>query len=201
MSDPASIVTYLDYGPSYAQTARQALLAWATSRLSEGGASEVTLLGEVGRPERLALVETWADPAQLQARDAPEVRLGLNVKAGLAAPPDERVGEPFSIGAAGVEGSGAVHVLIHIDVIPFNLAAVGEWLTAHADAARGSPGALRYDVWRQVGRPNHFTAIQAWTDEGAYARHIESEGARAFRENVMTVKGALYDERLYGRFA
>ena len=92
-----------------------------------------------------------------------------------------------------------MYVLVHVDVVPFNLDAVGEWLRAQADAARSAPGGLRYDVWRQVGRPNHFTVIQVWSDPAAYAHHVESAATRAFRANVLTVKGALYDERLYRR--
>jgi len=58
---------------------------------------------------------------------------------------------------------------------------------------------LRYDIWRQVGRPNHFTVVQAWSDHAAYASHIESASTRAFRDNLLTLKGALYDERQYRR--
>ena len=41
--------------------------------------------------------------------------------------------------------------------------------------------------------------IQAWADRDAYARHVEDAATRAFRDKVMSVKSALYDERLYHR--
>jgi len=111
--------------------------------------------------------------------------------------PDERIGEPFSIGVARPAGPQAVYVLIHVDVATFELNAVGVWLQAVSEGARSTPGALRYEVWRQIGRPNHFTVIQAWADRDAYTRHVEGAATRTFRDNVMSVKGALYDERLY----
>ena len=84
---------------------------------------------------------------------------------------------------------------------PFNLDAVGDRLKAEAETARSAQGVLRYDVWRQAGRPNHFTVVQAWSDHAAYASHIESASTRAFRDNLLPLKGALYDERLYRRLA
>jgi hypothetical protein len=41
--------------------------------------------------------------------------------------------------------------------------------------------------------------IQAWADRDTYARHVEDAATRAFRDKVMSVKSALYDERLYHR--
>jgi len=67
-----------------------------------------------------------------------------------------------------------------VDVLPFNLSAVGEWLKTQAEAARLESGALRYDVWRQADRPNHFTVIQVWADRTAYTHHVESAATQAF---------------------
>ena len=192
-----NLVTYLDFGPSFARAAIPGLQAWAAFVRSQDGSGEATLLCEINRAERFALVETWADPAQLDARLASGPRLEPAVAAGLAASPDERIGEPFSIEASRPTAPGSLHVLVHVDVTPFNLAAVGDWLKAEAEAARLAPGSQRYDIWRQLDRPNHFTVVQVWADQAAYARRVESSAARTFRDNLLTVKGALYDERRY----
>jgi len=192
-----NLVTYLDFAPSFAATAIPGLHEWAALVRSRDGGAEVTLLGEINRPERFALVENWAEPAGLDARLASGVCLEPAIAAGLSASPDERIGEPFSIGTSRPGGPGALHVLVHVDVVPFNLPAVGDWLKAEAEAARLAPGSLRYDIWRQANRPNHFTVVQAWADHAAYARRVESAATRALRDNLLTVKGALYDERLY----
>jgi quinol monooxygenase YgiN len=194
-----NLVTYLDLGPSFVAVAAQGLRSWMALAGSRDGAAEAMLLVEVGRPERIVLVETWTDADQPDGDVAGDARLDPATAAGLCVSPDERTGEPFSVGTARPSGPEALYVLIHVDVIPLNLDAVGSWLKAEAETARSAQGALRYDVWRQVGRPNHFTVIQAWADHAAYARHVESASTRAFRDNLLTVKGALYDERLYRR--
>ena len=199
MTEPANVVTYLDFAPSAAEAATPGLKEWAAHSHDQSGASEARLLREMRRPERFALVETWADPKALHVDQASGARGPLSTTAGLAAPPDERVGEPFSLGPAPLAEPGALHVLVHVDVIPFNLEVVGGWLTAQAEAARAASGALGYDVWRQAGRPNHFTVIQVWADDETYARHVAAPGTHAFRANLLSVKGALYDERLYRR--
>jgi len=197
MPNPVGLVTYLDFGPSFAGAAVDALRAWATLVRVDAGASEAALLREVGRPDRFALIETWADQAQLDAHRTANANLAPGAAAGLCAPPDERIGEPLSLSAARSAEPAALYVLVHVDVVPFNLEAVGDWLRTEAEAARVAPGALRYEVWRQVGRPNHFTVIEGWAGPEAYARHVEAETTRAFRAKLTTVKGALYDARLY----
>ncbi len=197
MTDPAHLVTYLEFGPSFAAAAAQALPAWATSVRSETGVDEVMLLAEINRPERFALVETWSDLTQLNARQASRAHPDLSAAQGQCAPADERIGEPFCIGTVGPGELGGLYALIHIDVVPFNLAAVGDWLTDQAEAARSA--ALRYDVWRQVDRPNHFTVVQVWADHLAYAHHVEGAATHTFRSRLLSLKGALYDERLYRR--
>jgi quinol monooxygenase YgiN len=201
MTESVGVVTYLDFGPSFAQTAPHGLRAWAARAGAQSGAGEAILLNEVNRPERFALVETWTDQDSLNAHQTSGARQALATAAGLPAPPDERVGEPFSIGSARPAGPEALYVLVHVDVIPFNLDAVGDWLKAQVEVAGSAPGTSQYDVWRQVGRPNHFTVIQAWADRDTYARHVEAAATQAFRANLMGIKGALYDERLYRRVA
>jgi len=197
MTESMGVVTYYDFGLSHAETPTQALRAWAARVRAETGVIETMLFGEIGRPERFALVETWADHETLKVHRASGAREEGSIATGMVAPPDERIGEPFTIETARPAGPQAVYVLIHVDVATFELGAVGDWLRAVSEAARSAPGASRYEVWRQVGRPNHFTVIQAWADRDAYARHIEDAATRAFRDKVMSVKGALYDERLY----
>jgi len=193
------LVTYLDFGPSFAATAIKKLPGWAALIRSEDGAAEATLLVEANRPERFALIETWSDPAKLNAYQASGGRLEPPTASGLSAPPDARIGQPFSVGTTRPAGPEALYILVHVDVAPFDLTAAGHWLRAQAEAARLAPGALRYEVWCQVDRPNHFTAIQAWIDHAAYTDHVESAATCAYRANLLSMRGALYDERHYRR--
>lgn len=203
---PRVAVDYMDFGPSVADEAGPALRDWVRRLRAEEGALDALLLREIGRPERFAVVETWRDEMALAAHQASGASIGNGAAAGLSAPPDERVGAAFNIApvrAAGPETpagplpAGALYVLIHVDTAPFNLDPVNAWLISQAKAGRAEPGALRYEVWRQIDRLNHFTVIQVWANRRAYDHHIESPTTRAFRANLLIFKGALYDERLY----
>jgi quinol monooxygenase YgiN len=199
MTEPTSIVTYLDFGPSFAETATQGLRSWATLIRSEDEAEEATLLSEIGRPERFALVATWTERTRLEAHQASGARPEPRTAEGLSAPPDARIGEAFSIGSARPASPDPLYVLVHVDVAPINLAAAADWLRAQAEFGQSARGASRFEVWRQADRPNHFTMIQVWSDQAAYAAHVESAATRAFRANLLSMRGALYDERLYRR--
>ena len=58
-------------------------------------------------------------------------------------------------------------------------------------------GNLQFDVWRQEGRPNHFTVIEALTNGGSFDVHEMQKETREFRMRLGPMLGALYDERLY----
>ena len=66
-----------------------------------------------------------------------------------------------------------------------------------AEASRGADGNLRFDVLTQANRANHMTVIESWSNAAAKEAHISSSAARAFRQNLMPMSGALYDEREY----
>jgi quinol monooxygenase YgiN len=59
------------------------------------------------------------------------------------------------------------------------------------------PGNLRYDVFAQKNRPNHFTVVEGWADRKALADHAAAAHTRTFRQQLLPMQGALYDERLY----
>jgi quinol monooxygenase YgiN len=66
-----------------------------------------------------------------------------------------------------------------------------------AEASRKEAGNLRFDVLQQDGRLNHLPLIEAWRDLPAQNAHAAAEHNRAFRAKLVTLQGALYDERLY----
>jgi quinol monooxygenase YgiN len=66
-----------------------------------------------------------------------------------------------------------------------------------ADESRKEAGVVRFEVLQQTNRPNHFSVIEIWKDQDAYNRHITAAHTRNFREKLMPMSGALYDERLY----
>jgi quinol monooxygenase YgiN len=52
-------------------------------------------------------------------------------------------------------------------------------------------------VFQQKSRPNHFTVVEAWGNRKALADHVTAAHTRAFRQQLLPMAGALYDERLY----
>ena len=56
--------------------------------------------------------------------------------------------------------SGAIYVITYVDVIP-NAAASGTTLLEHLwDASRKETGNIRFDVLREMARPNRFVVLE-----------------------------------------
>lgn len=58
-------------------------------------------------------------------------------------------------------------------------------------------GNIGYDVLQQGDHANHFTVVEEWTDMKAVDAHAMAPHTRAFREQLIPIKGALFDERFY----
>jgi quinol monooxygenase YgiN len=63
--------------------------------------------------------------------------------------------------------------------------------------SRREPGAVRFDLWQQANRLNHFTIVEIWKDQPALDAHGLTAGTREFREKIGRMLGALYDDRRY----
>jgi quinol monooxygenase YgiN len=63
--------------------------------------------------------------------------------------------------------------------------------------SRKETGSVRFDVFQQGNRPNHFSVVEIWKNQGAYDAHITAAPTKKFREELTPMSGALYDERLY----
>jgi quinol monooxygenase YgiN len=151
-------------------------------------------LQEISRPERFALL-------------MPEVAPGLPVeslKHLIAAPLDVRKHLNVSGLSADTRPEklptnvvAVIYTIVHLDVAPPASPRAQLELTHLAAAARSSLGNLRFDVWQQTDRPNHFALISAWRTRAQFDLFADGLAARQFRANVAPLLGALYDERLY----
>jgi len=63
--------------------------------------------------------------------------------------------------------------------------------------ARKEPGNLFYDVLVQNNRANHFTVAAGWRNRRDFEAHAITGPTRDFRQKLLPMQGALYDERLY----
>jgi quinol monooxygenase YgiN len=186
-------VTYFEIAPNAARKAAGLLRPFAEATRKEDGNAELTVLHEIGRPGRFALIEAWRDKAALDAHGAAMKALGDKLAPIFASPFDARTFLPMSIAppAAGADLGGAVYVLTHVDVFPAGKDDVAAMLKQLADDSRKDGGSQRFDAVIQDERPNHFHLIEAWSDRKAREAHALTDHTKAFRAKLVPYEGAL----------
>jgi quinol monooxygenase YgiN len=195
------VVTYFDALPSAAAQARERLSAYAAEARRANGNLQFLALQEIGRPYRFATLEAWRDAeahsVHSRSADAARTRSGLATL--LYSPPDERSQDALLVGERddGLDDAAdAVYVLTHVDVVPPRLEQAIDYLRTLAQASRNETGNLRFDVL-VTARRNHMTLVEAWRSAAAQEAHAGAPHAKAFRNDIAPLLGALYDERLY----
>jgi len=199
---PVYTATYIEVMPSAVDAATAVLKRYRDSSRQAGGNLTSEALGEIARPERFVVVEAWKDQAALQAhaQSAGTTQFERDLEPIQDAPMDERISHALYIGKpVDAHRAGAIYVVTHVDVIPPGTKGCMTALKAMSVDTPSDAGNLGYDVLQQVNRANHFTVVEEWTDRKAVNAHAMAEHTRAFREKLLPIAGALYDERLYIR--
>jgi quinol monooxygenase YgiN len=200
--DGIYIVSYVEIVPNALHYGSALLNHYRDVRREQSGNLRSTVLHEIGRPDRFAIMEVWRNKAAADNRDTSSSILQLRheLTAIQSAPPDERVENGIFVGPIQKESPAeAVYVLTHVDVTPeHNEDGLSLLQTMRADSAK-ERGNLRYDILRQQNRLNHFTVVEEWTSMMALETHAEAQHTRAFRQNLLPMQGALYDDRRYER--
>jgi quinol monooxygenase YgiN len=200
MSDGSCfIVTYLEVAPGAAGDTVTLLKQRERQSRASDGNSRAEAFRRSSPSNQFALVSTWRDqPAFEASRDAPAsheilARLGPHLITAV----DTRFHNALIGGADSDRGHGSVFVITHIDVPPPNKDACLALVQAQVAASRKDAGCVRFEVFQQADRPNHFSAVAAWTDRAAFDAHIVAGHTRDFRKKLTPLSGALYDERIY----
>ena len=194
------VVTYVDVMPSSVATGATLVKQYRDASRKEDGNVRVETLQEIGRPNRLAIVEVWKDKPARDAHvgAASTTRFRDKLKPIANAPSDERINSGLYVGTAqGQPSRDAVHVLTHVDVVPSSKDGCMELLKAMSADTPKDAGYVRYDVLQQAGRPNHFTVVETWAGAEGLDGHAMAPHTRTFREKLAPMAGALYDERFY----
>lgn len=193
------VVTYIEVLPSAVKEAATLLLQYRDASRKDGGNLRMEVALESARPNRLVMLAIWPDQKAFDAhkKSAPAAALREKLKAMQAAPFDERVHSGFSVATPTTARPAGVVVATHVDVPPPFKDTVEPMLRQLSEASRNESGNLRFEVGQQANRPNHFTVVELWSDQGAYEAHVASAHTRQFRDKLGTMLGALYDERLY----
>jgi quinol monooxygenase YgiN len=189
---------YIEAGPILARTAASALRTFRAEARNDPGIVNLELLQRIDRPNQFVLLGAWTDQNTFESHfeTLHAKKLGDKIGTMLAAPSDMRQHNPLSVAASRSEAS-ALYVVTHVDVVPPQKDAAMAELKTLAEESRKQTGNLRFDVWQQANRPNHFTVIEAWSNRGAFDLHQMQRPTKEFRGKLVTMTGALYDERLY----
>lgn len=188
--------TYVEVGPRMARSAAPVLRAYREAGGKEAVAFEV--LQRVDRPNQFVVLGAWADAKAYETHAGGDAAKDMNEKLSrmLAAPSDTRQHNALAV-APGRTSRGALFAVTHVDVIPPQKDNGVNAVKALAEESRKHAGNLRFDVWQQTNRPNHFTVVESWGSRGAFDVHGVQAQTVEFRTKLGTMTGALYDERLY----
>ncbi|HKF13225.1 MAG TPA: antibiotic biosynthesis monooxygenase [Xanthobacteraceae bacterium] len=195
------VVSYLDVAPAARGMATSLLRQLASASRKDEGNMRFDILQRAAPSNQFAIVAIWKDQkaydAHLAASHTKEFR--EKIKPQLISAIDDRVHTGMEIAAtpAGKNGRGAVVVVTHVDVPPPKKdECIAALKTLVADS-RKDPGSVRFDVFQQGNRPNHFSVVEIWKSQSAYEAHITAVSTKKFRDQLTPMSGALYDERLY----
>jgi quinol monooxygenase YgiN len=193
-------VTYIEVVPSAKDNVAALLKEWSAAARKDDGNQNLELLQGSLRPNQFVIVGAWKDQtsldANLGAAHTKSVREKLQPH--LVSPNDGRTHTGFAVGTAQTaRAPGAVYVVTHVDVPPPSRADCEVLLRQLAEASRKDEGNLRFDVYQQSNRPNHFTVVEMWKDENTRDAHVVAAHTKQFREKLGPMLGALYDDRFY----
>jgi quinol monooxygenase YgiN len=200
LGDTVYVATYVEVMPNAVAPASVLLRRYRDASRAEAGNLRFDVLAEIARPNRFVIVEAWSDKTALSAhtQSAGTVQFREQLAAIQDAPPDVRIDNALYVEQGTSEkAAAAVYVVTHIDVIPPGTEACLAALKAMSVDTPKDPGNLEYDVLQQADHANHFTVVEGWTDRAAADSHAMAAHTRAFREELIPIRGALYDERLY----
>jgi quinol monooxygenase YgiN len=208
-SDAVHLATYIEVLPAeaplphprVAQTqtpgAVQALERYRDASRKEAGNLRFDVLTESGRTKRFLILEDWRDSASFDAHGKADstAKFRQTMDAMASAPLDIR--NNSALFSEWSPETRAVYVVTHIDVTGDHKDdAVALLRSMHEDTVK-ERGNLRYDVFQQKNRPNHFTVVEAWNDWETQSKHEAASHTRAFRQKLLPMEGALYDQRIY----
>jgi quinol monooxygenase YgiN len=196
---PIHVATYVEVGTGSVKEGIALLKQYGDATRKEAGNMRTGIGQELGRANRFVVLEIWKDQAAFDAhgKSASTTAFRDKFKSIQNAPYDERLHSGMSVADSTANAKGAVYVVSHVDVPPPRKDEVIAALNPLAEQSRKGEGNLRFDVWQQTSRPNHFTVVEAWKDQQAYDARGSALPQRTFRDTLGPMLGALYDERIY----
>jgi quinol monooxygenase YgiN len=198
---PAHVVSYVEIVGTGTPEALNALRAYRDASMREPGATGIQIFREEGMPNRFVISEIWRDQAayDVHVKAMSMTDLAAKLRPVQSAPPHMIVHRGFSVGPAPTAAPPAntIYVFTHIDVPPPQLQTLTTHYGPYVQASRRERGVIRFDVWQNAQRSNHFTVVEAWGGATNFDAHKAALPTRTFRDRIHPLLGALYDERIY----
>ena len=191
------VVSYLE-----ATAASQGRVATMLKELAgasrKEGAVRFEALQRVPESNQFLLLEIWKDQRAFDMHNgaAHTKSFREQVIPLLIAPIDERLCVATMVAPLRVS-RGTVYVVTHIDVPGTSRDEALKLMKPFIDQTRGERGNVRFDLTHQENRTNHFTAIEAWSDQKSADAHELATHTQTFRREITPLLGALYDRRWY----
>jgi len=206
-ADAVYAVTYLDVGTTSVAQGIELIKKFRDASRREAANLEFTILQEMSRPNRFAIVEGWKDRAAFDAYDKSTAKAEFldALKPIRNSPPGRIVAQPFANAPARTIPAGALYMVEHIDFRggdPAIAIAAAPLVKALAESSQKEAAAIRYEIYRMPPpRINHYQVVAVWPDVKAFEAHeiaahtmqfrtAAAQGGPAWRVN-------LYDQRLY----
>jgi quinol monooxygenase YgiN len=195
------MVTYIDVTPATRAADATALRQLAAASRKEAGVVRYEAFQRSAPANQFVIIEIWKDQQSFDAHAASAAVKAFRqqIEPHLIAPIDERPYVGLAVGpkdGAAIPANGLV-AISHVDVIPPKKDDGIAALKTLADPTRKDHGNLRYDVYQQKTRPNHFTVIEVWQNQKAADAHEVDAHTKDFRKVLGSATGALYDQRWY----
>ena len=191
-------VTYVEASPKDTRQATALLKSYVAAGKKDDGNVSFEVVKGIHRPTWFVIVGAWKDQKAFENHVAAAHSKDMNekIKTHVAAPNDTRQHTALSFAAA-QSGKAGVCAVTHVDVIPPQRENGTAAVKQLAEDSRKHAGNIRFDVFVQTNRPNHFTVVECWKDRKAFDAHVAAKETKAFRDKLVSMTGALYDERLY----
>lgn len=195
----AHTISYFEVAPSSAEEVARYLQRWSEAARNAPGLTRLEVLRRATPAHHFALIASWAGASDFETARTSGVGKTMRdwLEPHLICGIDTRIHDG-AIGGDDPRDSGkSVLAVTHVDVPPPNKDACIALLEAQIKPSRAEPGCIRFEVFQQVDRPNHFSMVENWSSQATYDAHIVSAHTRSFRRQLTPLSGALYDERLY----
>lgn len=196
--DAVYAVSYVEVAPAAKDAAAAAIRQWSEAARKSPGAVRIEVLQGIYRPNQFVVAAIWKDQKAFDDAAASELTKDIREKLRphALAPSDNRVHKGFALTASqAAPAPGAIFVVTHVDVPPPQRDACEALLKQLAAASQKEGGVVRFDVYQQTNRPNHFTVLEIWKDQAAADAHAVAAHTKEFRQKLGPMLGALYDDR------